>query len=205
MGAGDGLQMGVHHRMVVGQTGAEQVGALLGQEHGAPLSHAQHLIRRGEDVRRPADVVGPDQLQGLGHGVPVDDVELLAQLLNGVLRRDLALRRGGVHPSGGGVGDGQLEGVVALVVQPAAEAGDGGLRHAALLRQLGDGHELGLLLVGHHIVGHPLLRAGELIVFTVDLFKDISKGHAGLLLHGSHCGTGLRPAWPGSGPASGRT
>ena len=114
MGAGDGLQVGVHHRMVVGQAGAEQVGALLGQEHGAPLSHAQHLIRRGEDIRRPADVVGPDQLQGLGHGVPVDDVELLAQLLNGVLRRDLALRRGGVHPSGGGVGDGQLEGVVAM-------------------------------------------------------------------------------------------
>ena len=66
-----------------------------------------------------------------------------------------------------------FEGVEALELQAPAEPGDGGLRGAALLRQLGDGHELHLGMLGQHIVRNPPLGGGKLIIGGTNALQNV--------------------------------
>ena len=60
----------------------------------------------------------------------------MAHFLDIVLRGDLAAEERDASPAGRVVGQGQLEGVVAFIIQFAAKTGDGGLGYAAGLCQL---------------------------------------------------------------------
>src|SRR5699024_1146516 len=152
--------------------GVEDVGSLLRHDHGAALPHAEHLVRLGEDVGRPGDLVGADEAEGLGDGVHLRAVQLVAHLLDVVVGGDFAAQERDAPAAGHVFGQCQLEGVVALVIQLAAKAGDGGLGHAAGFGQIGDGHDLGVALVVGDVVGNFLFGGGQLVIFRADPLND---------------------------------
>ena len=160
---------------------------LLGHDHGAPLAHAQHLVRPLQQVAGGGHILRPEEAQGLFHGVHVGGEQLLAHIGHTVLSQHLAGEWVAGGPPGGGVGHRQLEGVVALVIEPPGKAGNSGLRHAAGLRQLGDGHVLGFLLVDNDIVGHLFFGGGQAVVGAADFFKSIDFRHAPLLSGAGLC------------------
>ena len=195
-GGGDGLEVGVVNRLEVGEGRGKEMGCLHGHDHGAALPHTQHPPRLFQDRAGGGHVLRPDQRQCLGQGLDVVAIELLAHLLDAVLRGGLSGWEVLPHPLDGGVGHRQFKGVVALVPQSAAEAGDRSLRHATLLRQFRDGHELRVIPIADYIVGHLFLRGGELVVFAADLLENVSP----YVLHPHHltgCPAPLSPA-PGS-------
>ena len=152
---------------------------LLGQNHRPPLPHAQNPARLLEQIGGLRYLIGADEAQRLRSGVDIGGKHLLAHIGDGVVGQHFACQRVAGAVAGGGVGHSQLEGVVALIVQPSAEAGDGGLSYTALLGQLRDRHELGLLLMHDHIVCHFLLRRSQLVILVVDFGEYVSVGHSG--------------------------
>ena len=177
--------MRIADREKLSADGGKEVRGLGGHNHRAALPHAQHLPRPFEAVDRGVDPVGVQTLERLRHGGEVRGVELAAHVLEAVVLPDLAGEQIPLLPTdGGGIGDGQLESVVALVAQPAAEAGDGRLRHAAGVGELGNGHILGLVMMLHDVVGRLFLRGRQVIVGPADGLEYIF-GHRSLTPPGS--------------------
>ena len=96
---------------------------LFGHHHGPALTHAQDFIRVGQEPDGCPDLIGIDEIQCFRHRSDVRGIQLAAHVLQAVGQLDLTgeVLRSGALPRGG-IGNRQLEGVVALVSKPAAEA-----------------------------------------------------------------------------------
>ena len=125
------LDVGIAQRKKAHTGRGKDVGRLLCHDHRTALAHAQHLVRPGQKVGRPDDLPRPDQGQGLGDGVHLGAVQLMAHLLDVIVRGHFAAEERDAPAPGHVVGQGQLEGIVSLIPQLAAKPGDGGLGHAA--------------------------------------------------------------------------
>ena len=152
--------MGIRNKGKLGGDGGKQGPGLLCQYHGTSLSHADHPACRVKQLCCLAQLVPIDQLHGLLQSRDVLPQSAAAQQIKGCivfrLRDDgLTLRRriagSGCHR---GLGQLQLERIVSSHTQPAAEPGDGGIRHLAFFCQLRYGHVLRVNAVGQYIVGH---------------------------------------------------
>ncbi len=156
VGVGDGEKLPGHR--------GKQVAALLGHDHAPAGAHAQNPGGILKKFHRPKELFRLRQLHGLADGVGGELPGLGAAALDGV--RVLISRLLG---SGGGIlGNFDLKGVEALELEAPAESGDGGLGGAALVGQLGDRHELDLVVVAQDIVRHLPLRGGEMVVRSVN-------------------------------------
>jgi len=178
MRRGDRLHVVVADREEAAEGRGEQVRGLLRHDHGAALAHAENLFRVQQHVGRAADGLGADELLRLRERLDRGGAELAAHVGDRVLRRDLARDRRGqplVHDRG--LGDGQLERVVAAVADLPAEARDRRVRHAAVPGQLRNREVLHLLALHRDVVRDLLLRRGQLIVAVADLHKYVAVWH----------------------------
>ena len=111
---------------------------------------------------------GLHQLDGLVHRFRGKPAHFQTAALQSVCGMLLPLMAGYGMP-----GQFDFKRVEALQLQASAEPGDGGLRGAALVGQLGDGHELHLGMLRQHKVRDFALGGRQLIIGGMNAFENI--------------------------------
>ena len=99
----------------------------------------------------------------------------MVDLLHGVTRPHRAIGAAGLAAArlALGLGQRQLEFIVALEAERFAKAKDRGLGHAALLCKRSDGHELRVSMMGKHIIRNFFFRLCQLFVAAGQFFDHI--------------------------------